>query len=203
MAKQGPDAQRRFYIVRHGLTRSPGVLLGQFDAALSGEGSQQAQAVASELAAKGIERIVSSTLARAKETAAGIARRLSLQVETDERLNEISYGHWDGMRWEQIEQADPITAGKKLNDWWSATPSGGEPPADFVRRVKQAWLSLLDNPARTTVVVAHEAVNAVLVELSRQQPDCDNEIWQPDWKRISSFRQQPGAYHEMTVERSS
>jgi broad specificity phosphatase PhoE len=192
--------RKQFYILRHGLTASPGVLLGQFDTPLSEEGARQAQQAAAELAAEGIERVVSSALARARETAGWIAERLGLETEIDERLNEISYGRWDGLRWEQIEQDDPATAGQKLKDWWSATPSGGEPATAFVRRVEQAWISLLDNPASITVVVAHEAVNAVLVELSRRQPGCDNEAWQPDWKRVSNFRQQAGAYRTLSVE---
>jgi alpha-ribazole phosphatase len=200
MTLRSHEARKQFYIVRHGVTENPGVLLGQFDMALSAEGARQAQHIAGELAAERIERVVSSTLIRARETADWIARRFGLQFETDERLNEISYGHWDGLRWEQIEQIDPTVASQKLKDWWSATPSGGEQAGAFARRVEQAWVSLLEHPATTTVVVAHEAVNAVLVELSRRRPGCENNDWQPDWARVSSFRQQRGAYCKLTVE---
>lgn len=195
--------QRQFYIVRHGLTENPGVLLGQFDARLSVEGARQARQVADELAAEGIERVVSSTLIRAQETAASIAKRLGLKVETDQRLNEISYGCWDGRRWDQIEQDDPAIAAQKLEDWWSATPSGGEPAIVFARRVEQAWDSLLHNPATITLTVAHEAVNAVLAELARRSPSGDNRDWQPEWQRISRFRQPAGSYRKLTVDIAS
>ena len=191
---------KRFYIVRHGLTEKPGVLLGQYDAGLSAEGAQQARIIAGEFAGEGIERIVSSGLARARETASWIARRCGLDVDTDDRLNEITYGHWDGMTWEQIEQIDPEIASQKLENWWSAIPPGGESGTAFAARVEQAWNSLLEHPAASTVVVAHEAVNAVLVELARRRPASSNETGQPDWRRISNFRQQPGAYHKLSVE---
>ncbi len=197
------DECKCFYIVRHGLTESPGVLLGQFDARLSAEGVRQAQKIGDDLAGTGIERIVSSELIRARETADWIARRLGLEVQADQRLNEISYGCWDGMRWDEIEQEDPKIAGQKLKDWWSATPSGGEPAAAFVQRVEQAWTSLLEYPATATLIVAHEAVNAVLAELARRRPSADNKDWQPDWKCISSFRQPAGSYHKLTGGRPS
>ncbi|MEX2300922.1 MAG: histidine phosphatase family protein [Bryobacterales bacterium] len=194
------DEHKRFYIVRHGLTKKPGVLLGQFDAGLSAEGSLQARVIAGEFAHEGIERIISSRLARARETACWIARPLGLDVDTDDRLNEITYGRWDGMTWEQIEQIDPEIARQKLENWWSAIPPGAESGTAFVGRVEQAWNSLIDHPATATVVVAHEAVNAVLEELARRRPGNSNEAWQPDWQRISNFRQQPGAYHKLSVE---
>jgi broad specificity phosphatase PhoE len=192
--------RKRFFVVRHGLTEKPGVLLGQCDAGLSTEGVQQARLVADEFNSEGIERVVSSCLARARETASWIARPLGLDVDTDDRLNEITYGRWDGMTWEQIEQNDPEIASQKLQNWWSAIPPGGESGTEFVVRIKQTWNSLLDHPATTTIVVAHEAVNAVLVELARRRPGRSNETWQPDWRRISNFRQQPGAYHKLSVE---
>jgi broad specificity phosphatase PhoE len=191
---------KQIHVMRHGATEKPGVLLGQFDAALSGEGRRQARETARQLAAERIERVVSSALLRARETAQILADCLGLGAEADSGLNEISYGCWDGLPWDEIEQLDPVTAAQKAADWWSATPAGGESAADFARRVERVWKSLLAHPARATVVVAHEAVNAVLLELARRQGGGDNKGWQPDWRRISSFKQEPGAYCRLTLE---
>jgi probable phosphoglycerate mutase len=191
---------KQFHVMRHGATEKPGVLLGQFDAALSDEGRWQAREAARLLAGERIERLVSSTLLRSRETAQTLAERLGIEAEADGGLNEISYGQWDGLRWDQIEQLDPQTARQKADDWWSATPAGGEPAAEFARRVERVWKSLVAHPARDTVVVAHEAVNAVLLELARRQVGGDNREWQPDWRRISSFKQDPGACCKLIVE---
>jgi broad specificity phosphatase PhoE len=191
---------KELYLVRHGATENPGVLLGQSDVALSAEGRRQVREMAEQLAYRRVERVVSSVLRRALETARFLAGRFGVSVETDAAWNEISYGRWDGLRWDQIEQLDPLTAKQKAEDWWSVTPVGGESAAEFARRVEQAWKSLLVHPARTTVVVAHEAVNAVLLDLARQRAGGDNSEWQPDWERISSFQQEPGTYCKLTVE---
>ena len=191
---------KRFYILRHGLTEKPGVLLGRFDARLSAEGIEQARQIANKLAGTGIERILSSTLARALETAGPAAGRLGLDLEIDDRLTEISYGRWDGLTWSEIEQIDGAIAMRKLKDWWSATPPGGESAMEFVRRVEQSWNSLLDHPANATLVVAHEAVNAVLVEMAQHPMGVAGQHWKPNWARISNFRQPPGTYHTLDVE---
>jgi broad specificity phosphatase PhoE len=187
------------YLLRHGATEKPGVLLGQCNAALSEQGRGQARETARQLAAEPIERIVSSTLLRARETAAILAGRLGITAEADAAWNEISYGQWDGLSWNQIEQLDPQTARKKSGDWWSATPAGGESGEAFARRVEQAWRALLAHAARSTLLVAHEAVNAMLTDLARQQPSGDNREWHPDWSRVSSFHQEPGAWCRVTV----
>lgn len=200
---------KEFYIVRHGLTEKPGVLLGQHDVALSGEGRRQASELARQLAAetaaetpaKTIERIVSSQLRRARETAAVLAESCGLSVETDARLNEISYGCWDGLTWDAIERLDPATAQRKSADWWSATPAGGETALEFFRRVQQAWTALLAHPANITMIVAHEAVNAMLAELVRNAEASEDIEWEPDWKRISSFRQPPGTLCKLSVRK--
>ena len=58
------------------------------EAPLTAEGERQAQALADALAAAGIERIVSSPMRRALDSAAPLARRLGLAVEVDARLAE-------------------------------------------------------------------------------------------------------------------
>ena len=73
-----------------------------------------------------------------------------MAVETDPRLREISYGAWDGHRWEEMER--------------SGAPPGGESYEEFTSRVRSAWNSIRDSPARVTVVVAHLGVNAVLLD---------------------------------------
>ena len=159
---------RELYLARHGKCQLAGVLLGQYDASLSAEGRGQAQALADRLVHSRIERVVSSGLQRAVQTAEAIAERLGIELEQDARLNEISYGSWDGLSWEEINRGDPLTARRKLDDWWSVTPAGGEAQADFYERVLRAWEAIRDHPARATVVVAHCAVNAVLIELARR-----------------------------------
>ena len=194
-----PSPRRELYLVRHGECEPSDVLLGQFDAPLSGRGLEQAEALARQLEPGGIERLVCSSLRRAYQTAETVGKHLGVEVERDARLNEITYGTWDGLRWEEIERADPETAQRKLADWWSVTPLGGEALEAFYHRVEGAWHSLLDHPACVTAVVAHRAANAVLLALARGGDAKNDSTEEPRWKRISTFEQEHCGYEKVKL----
>jgi broad specificity phosphatase PhoE len=194
-----PNENRQVFLVRHGICEPNGVLLGQFDAPLSAAGEEQVEVLARQLESRGIERVLSSSLRRALRTAEVIAKRLGVEVATDARLNEISYGTWDGLRWEEIERADPETARRKLEDWWSVTPLGGEPVTAFYRRVEQAWHSLADHAAGVTAVVAHRGVNAILLDLAGHPDNGPGGIAENRWRRIATFEQEYCAYELATL----
>jgi broad specificity phosphatase PhoE len=191
------QVSKRYYLVRHGIPALQGVLLGQKDVSLSEEGRRQAIELGRQLEPEHIDRIISSSLKRALETAQLIASSLGLSVEIEERLNEISYGEWDGLTWEQIMQQDPAAANQKQRDWWAVTPAGGETAREFLDRVREAWESILAHPSRRTVIVAHQGVNAVVSELSRtlKQPG-EGGV---DWQRISGFEQSAGTFREIDL----
>ena len=107
---------RELYLARYGKCQLEGVLLGQYDTALSAAGRRQAQTLADHLTHSGIERVVSTGLQRAVQTAEAIAERLGVGLEQDVRLNEISYGSWDGLSWEEINRGGPLPARRKLDD---------------------------------------------------------------------------------------
>jgi 2,3-bisphosphoglycerate-dependent phosphoglycerate mutase len=183
-------APRRVYVIRHGVCDPADKLLGQFDAPLSAAGERQAGDLARRLEGQGIERILSSSLQRAVRTAELMGKHLGVETATDARLNEISYGIWDGLRWAEIERIDPETARRKLEDWWGVTPLGGESLDVFYGRVERGWLSLADHPAKVTAVVAHRAVNAVLLALACREVQAADAPGEPRWKGISTFEQE-------------
>jgi broad specificity phosphatase PhoE len=156
---------QELYLVRHGLCDSGGTLLGQCDVELTAEGRAQARALGEQLADAGAERLVSSDLRRAWQTAEILAERLGLPAEADARLREVSYGDWDGLTWDEIERLDPEGARRKVADWTGWTPPGGETWETFQERVEDLRAALSAAAARTTIVVAHRAVNAVLAGL--------------------------------------
>ena len=176
------------YLIRHGIPENHLAVLGQSDPPLTPQGREQAQLLAARLAGKGVERVLSSSLRRAQQTARVLANGLGAEWEQDARLNEITYGSWDGLRWDEIEKRDPETAKRKLENWWEVTPPGGENFLAFYQRVRGAWIDLqLEAPA--TAVVAHVGVNSVLAELARNK----SSGRAPDWNVIRSFNQEYAA----------
>lgn len=185
------------YLIRHGIPENRQALLGQSDPHLTQQGRDQAGELAGRLANVGIERVLSSALRRSVETARTIAAALRLELEIDPRLNEISYGSWEGLPWEEIERRDPDTARAKLGDWWGVTPKGGEPFADFCRRVREAFSELARTP-HITALVGHVGVNAVLAELARQARSGDDS-GEIHWDRIRGFDQEFGTFERVEI----
>ena len=88
------------HVVRHGRTRSNrvGLVMGWADESIEPDQHDVADAVAARLAASAAPvRIVSSPLARARDTAAPLAGVLTVDLETDARLGELYQGPWQGL----------------------------------------------------------------------------------------------------------
>ncbi len=87
-----------FYLVRHAEKDGPPSLLSARAPGhgLTAAGREQARQLAGALAREPIRRVLSSPLARARETAAPLAQRLGLDVEVAAALTDIDYGEWTG-----------------------------------------------------------------------------------------------------------
>ncbi len=108
-------------LVRHG--RADGNarhrFIGWSDVALESVGVAEAGVVADRLAGS-VDRIVASDLRRTMETAAPLAERTGLEIETDPRLREIDNGRWTG------HDPDEIAAG--WPELWAAYVGGSDVP---------------------------------------------------------------------------
>jgi probable phosphoglycerate mutase len=169
-------------LTRHGLTArsTPEQHLGQkIDIGLSEEGRAQAAALAARLAPISFERVISSPLVRAHQTAeliaavphsAGPARP---PVELDPRLAEMDYGEWEGLTYEQIEQRSAAERQRWLADPANLPYPGGESGNDVAARARAFLVdTLADHVARhgstdgaewPLLVVAHSSLNRILL----------------------------------------
>ena len=57
---------------------------------------------------------MTSGLRRAVETAAILGARWGVDPRVDERLNEISYGEWDGLPWTEIDTFEDLQHARQL-----------------------------------------------------------------------------------------
>ena len=172
-------------LTRHGLTprSSPEQHLGQrVDVELSDAGRAQAQALATRVHGIAFERIISSPLVRARETAGIVAAglRTRVEVETDARLAEMDYGEWEGLTYAQIDERDVVRRRAWEMDPASIRCPGGESANDVAARARSFLADLLaahvgaHDPADTTappvLAVAHSSFNRILVCVALDLP---------------------------------
>ena len=135
-------------LVRHGQTpaNAESRLLGRADPPLTELGRRQAALMAAAVGP--VDRVVSSPLLRAQETAA----TFGVPVETDDRWIELDYGDFDGRPLAEVP-ADLWQQWRGDNDF---APSGGESLGSVGARVRGACEELVAEVAdRTVVVVSH------------------------------------------------
>lgn len=86
-------------LIRHGECEGnrEGLFRGRWDFPLNENGKLQAQAIAKEISANfKLDRIYSSPLSRALETARSISKATGAQIEIRNGFNNISLGSWEG-----------------------------------------------------------------------------------------------------------
>ena len=156
-------------LVRHGETawNREGRYQGRTDTALSESGEAQARALGARLAGLPIQIAICSPLTRTRRTAQGVLGERGVTLETDEALIEISHGQWEGQLASDIE----LSHAEMFGTWRSRpdrdVPAG--PGAETLGDVEaRAWPVLVRTCARlgpddTALIVAHDAVNRVLL----------------------------------------
>ncbi|MFJ7334545.1 bifunctional RNase H/acid phosphatase [Streptomyces sp. NPDC101116] len=165
-----------FVLLRHGETpltpqkRFSGS--GGTDPSLSDTGREQAERAASLLARRGtIQAVVSSPLARTRETAGIVAARLGLDVSIDDGLRETDFGAWEGLTFAEVRERHP----DDLNAWLAspdAEPTGGgESFAATAGRLAATRDKLVAAYAgRTVLLVTHVTPIKTLVRLALGAP---------------------------------
>jgi len=113
--------------IRHGETdwNVATRIQGQIDIALNPQGLWQAQQVAKALADEQIQAVYASDLSRAFVTAQHIASQHALEVSRILPLRERHYGAFEGLTWDEIQQAHPSDAKRwhERDPLW--TPANG------------------------------------------------------------------------------
>lgn len=165
------------YLARHGETdwNRAGRYQGQRESHLTPLGESQAQALAGALAASGATRVVSSPLQRCVQTAAPIARRLSVAVETDVRLLEIAHGRWEGRLRDEVERDDAA----RMEAWRHRPQTVTFEEGESLAAVDARWRGFADElPGNNdVVVVTHDVVVRLAILDAENRPL--SELWKP------------------------
>ena len=155
---------RRLILVRHGETdwNAAHRLQGSSDVPLNENGRAQARAAAPMLARiVPVKTIVASDLSRALETAHIIADAMGADVVTDARLQERSYGVWEGLP-EDVRRSEH---GEQHTRWERGLEPNVEGYEGHDAVAKRALAAVADDVVGdgTHVLVAHGSTIRVLI----------------------------------------
>ena len=161
----------RLIFIRHGETlwNVEGRLQGQQDIPMNGRGRDQASAVGRALRDwRGPElaglNFIASPLGRTMETLRLARAAIGLAPSpfgADERLKELTFGSWEGLTWDEVKAADPLSAKAREADKWNFVPPDGESYEMLAARVLP-WLQSIE---AETVVASHGGVARVLMAM--------------------------------------
>ena len=145
-----------FLLIRHA---AHGLLGHKMAGCMSGvclneAGQAQAGQLAERLASIPLDAIYSSPLERAQETAAPLAARLGLPVQTCPAIVEINYGDWTGLTFEEL-QAHPEWLPYNQFRSGSRIPGGEMMLEAQARVVTQMQQLCLQHPDQRIALVSH------------------------------------------------
>lgn len=155
------------YLVRHGETEynKDDRIQGQgVDAELNEWGEKQSQALARYFKDIEIDKIYSSSMQRAEQTAGIIADQKSMSVTSSAELVEMSYGTMEGN-----DKQDVLADIEKLHKNWddgmvTLAPDQGESPVEVYRRANKEMMQLLEaNKGRRLLFVLHGRLLRILL----------------------------------------
>ena len=122
-------------LIRHGVTDAVGVRLTSRlpGVALNADGTEQVAQVCDRLREVPLAAVYSSPLERARATAEPIARAHALDVIELDALNEVDFGEWTGLTFDELSR---LPAWARFNTARAdADVPGGERAVDVQRRI--------------------------------------------------------------------
>jgi len=152
-----PDSPIRVVLWRHGQTdwNVENRFQGHSDIPLNKVGHYQASEAAKVLAALRPDRIISSDLIRAQETAAPLASLTDIKIEINPNLRETDGGLWEG----KLASENRATHGELFANWYEGgdEPAGvtGERRSDVAKRAVAVIEKETTNFSGTIVFVTH------------------------------------------------
>lgn len=144
------------FLLRHGRQCSK---LCNVDVALDETGKRQARLLGKRLRNYRLEKLYSSALIRAEETAAIIQKMIDIPYEVIPDLHEINFGGFTGKTDEEIRaKYQAFRRERSLHKADIPYPDGGECGADVVKRVMPQLEKLCGCPEKRIAIVTHGGV---------------------------------------------
>ncbi len=156
----------RIILARHGNTpwNKDKIFRGSKDIPLDNLGREEAWAVAAWLKDETIHAAYTSPLSRARDTAIAIARHHDLEVIDRPGLADLSYGDWEGVPLKEVK----VRYADLYRQWEAAPHTVRFPNGETLEVLSTRALAAVEkvvqrHPDQTVLLVAHRAVNKVLI----------------------------------------
>lgn len=157
--------------IRHGVTEAnkAGRIQGRTCEGLDDDGREQAERLVAWYGHG--DRVITSPLPRARETALALANGRPPEIEP--AMTEMAFGDWEGMTFADLREAGDDLARKIYVDGEDLARGGsGESFADLVERVDGFLTRLAPRPDERTIVVSHgAAIRAVVAAIHDRSVD--------------------------------
>ena len=185
------------YLIRHAESEANNsrILASRLPFPLTTAGKADADLIAGELKeAVQINRIISSPLIRAKQTAESFSSVYNLTIEEDDRIIEQDLGIYKGLTYDQVKELDAYEA-DPLNRWDWIPEGGGESYSMISERIISFFSQLEsrridENILIVTHAVSFRLIRAVLENTLPEYPKAfpnDGEIWKVDFTAVGNF----------------
>jgi len=162
------------YLIRHceSVGNREKKMQGWFDSPLTGKGKRQAKEVALRMKGRDVQRLFSSPLARAVDTARVISREIGCSLEELELLREIDVGKAEGITIDEAEELYPDHVRDLLKKTVKdASLPGGETLARFHDRAGRLWVYLCSQKQFHTIAcVSHGWMINALLKKAQSKP---------------------------------
>jgi alpha-ribazole phosphatase len=157
----------RIFLIRHGDTldeETKKIYKGTLDIPLSEKGKSRIERVGTFLSRFHLDHVYTSALSRCTESGSIIARTHDLSISVMKELNEIHFGSWEGLSFDEIAVMYPDDFREWLADPEIHSPPGGETLRDAAKRINAALNRIIsDHRGQNVAVVAHAGVLRIIL----------------------------------------
>lgn len=164
----------KLYLARHGETdwNLLNRIQGQTDIPLNENGRRQAVELSKAIKERGLcfERIYTSKMLRAKETARIVADDLGTSFQILKGIEEINLGKWEGCTWRQVREEFPEEYAVWHENRRYRIPPGGESYEQLLKRVVPALKDVSEKGEGAALLVTHSAVIMTLLSFLYDKP---------------------------------
>ena len=148
----------KLILVRHALTvdNQKSRLSGHIDSSISEEGKEQIDKITNYLKDFDIDKIYTTTSSRTKDTVKKLSELKSIEIIEKESLNEISFGDFEGLTFDEIKDKYPKEFQDMIEKGYEYKYPNGESLIDSYNRVCIELDNIIsNNDDRTILICSH------------------------------------------------